>query len=137
MPEEPALFDLHGRPPRILLVEDDPALSEILSELFADEGLELACLSETTDIIPAIEQFCPDLVLLDYLLPLTNGGELCSQIKNHSSTRTLPVIIYSAFPRLLMSIGGYGCDRFLEKPFDLKNLLCQVREVLAGKRQLF
>ncbi|WP_165305048.1 two-component system response regulator [Pedobacter sp. SYP-B3415] len=119
--------------PRILLVEDDPALAEILEQLFTEEGFYFDCLPATSDIIPVVEKKNPDIVLLDHLLPLTNGGELCSQIKRMEPARRLPVIIYSAFPRLLLSIGDYGYDRFLEKPFDLKALLNEVNDVLAQR----
>lgn len=115
----------------ILLVEDDESLTEILTELFNDEGYEVRCMKESEDILPLIGQFRPDLVLLDYVLPKVNGGELCSQIKKHRDFCSIPVIIYSAFSRVLLSLGDYGCDVFMEKPFDLNELLRKIEKLTA------
>lgn len=115
----------------ILLVEDDESLSEILTELFSDEGYRIRCIGGTEDILPLIDQFRPDLVLLDYVLPKVNGGELCSQIKKHRDFCNIPVIIYSAFSRVLLSLGDYGCDVFMEKPFDLDELIGKIEKLTA------
>lgn len=115
----------------ILLVEDDESLTEILTELFNDAGYEVRCMKESEDILPLIDQFRPDLVLLDYVLPKVNGGELCSQIKKHRDFCSIPVIIYSAFSRVLLSLGDYGCDVFMEKPFDLNELLRKIEKLTA------
>lgn len=115
----------------ILLVEDDESLTEILTELFSDEGYRVKCVRETEDILSLIDQFRPDLVLLDYVLPRVNGGELCSQIKRHRDFCSIPVIIYSAFSRVLLSLGDYGCDVFMEKPFDLDELLSKIEKLTA------
>lgn len=115
----------------ILLVEDDESLTEILTELFSDEGYRIRCIRGTDDILPLMDQFRPDLVLLDYVLPKVNGGELCSQIKKHQDFCSIPVIIYSAYSRVLLSLGDYGCDVFMEKPFDLDELLKKIEELTA------
>lgn len=121
--------------PKILLIEDDPSLAEILVDFFRSTGYVVHSFSSTEDILQLIEQFNSDLVLLDYLLPKVNGGELCSQIKRHEETKHIPVIIYSAFPRVMLSLGNYGCDAFLPKPFDLNDLVNQI-EMLLAKPQL-
>lgn len=77
--------------------------------------------------------FKPDLVLLDYLLPGINGGELCGQIKRHQAFSKIPVIIYSAYPKVLTSLGDYGCDLFLPKPFDLDELAKHIETLLLKK----
>lgn len=115
----------------ILLVEDDESLTDILTELFSEEGYQIRCIGGAEDILPLIDQFHPDLVLLDYVLPKVNGGELCSQIKKHRDFCSIPVIIYSAFSRVLLSLGDYGCDVFMEKPFDLNELLGKIEKLTA------
>lgn len=121
--------------PKILVIEDDHSLAEILVEFFHSTGYIVRTFSGTEDILQLTEQFNPDIVLLDYLLPKINGGELCSQIKRHGETMHIPVIIYSAFPKVMLSLGNYGCDAFVPKPFDLFDLVDQI-EMLLAKRQL-
>jgi CheY-like chemotaxis protein len=61
--------------------------------------------------------------MLDFLLHGVNGGELCHQLKTNINTMHLPVIIISGYPRVLESLGNYGCDNFLAKPFSINQLL--------------
>jgi DNA-binding response OmpR family regulator len=117
---------LSVKPLKILIIENDEDLCAILAELFLQAGFVYKIYSETVDIIPLVKEFDPDLVLLDYLLPLINGGELCCQIKRNKIIHNLPVIIYSAFSRVLLSLGDYGCNAFVAKPFDLNYLLKKI-----------
>jgi len=106
---------------RILLIEDDKAVRDIIKEALAD--YIVIATDDTSDIFKLIKEHQPDLVLMDYILPNINGGELCHQIKVNPITAHLPVIIISGYPRILYSLGSYGCDAILEKPFDLPKLL--------------
>jgi CheY-like chemotaxis protein len=67
----------------------------------------------TDDIFALIEKFNPDLIILDYILNGINGGELCHQVKHNSKTSLIPVIIYSAYTKVIQSLGDYGCDAFV------------------------
>jgi CheY-like chemotaxis protein len=62
-------------------------------------------------------------VLLDYILNGVNGGEVCHVIKNNPKTAAIPVIIVSGYSKLLFSLGDYGCNAILPKPFGLPELL--------------
>jgi DNA-binding response OmpR family regulator len=115
---------------KILLVEDDPSFSEILQEFLTDSGYEVHLFNEVLDIHPLLEKFHPDLVILDYLLPVVNGGELCSQIKRNQLTCGLPVIMFSAYQKVLLSLGDYGCDVFISKPLDLNDLISKIEECI-------
>ena len=110
-------------PRRILILDDDKALCEILEAALTDNGFEVKILKSTNNIIEDVSSFQPDAVLLDYILPGINGGELCHQIKTNRLTKNIPVILFSAYARVLQSLGDYGCDCFVEKPFDLWDLL--------------
>jgi CheY-like chemotaxis protein len=111
---------------RILLIEDDEAVRSVIQEALTD--YTVIATDDTSNIFKLIEEHKPDLVLMDYILPHINGGELCHQIKVNPSTANLPVIIVSGYPRILYSLGSYGCDAILEKPFDLSKLLDTVAE---------
>jgi DNA-binding response OmpR family regulator len=114
---------------RILVVENDPELRYILSLIFDDENYEYQMFSETFDIIELAKQYQPSLVLLDFRLPLVNGGELCLQLKREQMTCKIPVIIYSAAPNVFHSVKDYRQDMFLAKPFDLDELLNKINQL--------
>lgn len=116
---------------KILVIEDDPALSEVLNDILTDSGYEVFVFNEVLDIHPLLDKYHPDLVLLDYVLPVVNGGELCSQIKRNQVTCGLPVIMLSAYHKVLLSIGNYGCDAFIAKPFDFNILLGKIEEYIS------
>jgi DNA-binding response OmpR family regulator len=84
----------------------------------------------TTDISGLLENYNPDLLIVDYLLPFINGGELCARVKKDNNWKHLPVIIYSAYPRVINSLGNYNCDAFLPKPFNLNTFLGLVESTL-------
>jgi DNA-binding response OmpR family regulator len=111
---------------KILVIEDDPSLSELLSDIFENEGYLFEVYEDTADIFGLVEEFKPDLVLLDYLLPSTNGGEICTQLKTNNETCQIPVIIYSAISKQMLPIQEFHCDSFVAKPFDLDVLLREI-----------
>ena len=115
---------------KILIVEDDVEILGLLKDLLEDEGYEVAALNYTDSITKSIGEHQPDLVMLDFLLAGINGGELCHEIKMNPETTHLPVIMASAFPRVLDSLGNYGSDAFLPKPFDVEVVLRTVRDCL-------
>lgn len=121
--------------PKILVVEADPAIGEMLTELFSTAGYDCKVLKNISNIIPIMEKYKPDLVLLEYLLPLVNGGELCTQIKSDQRFKSVPVILYSAYPQILWSVKDYGCDAFMAKPFEIDLLLLQIEKLLARGKE--
>lgn len=118
---------------KILLVEDNQDILNILKDLLELEGYEVTGLNYTDSIIESIAQFAPDLVMLDFLLERINGGELCHEIKTTKETSAIPVIMLSAYPRVLDSLGNYGSDAFIAKPFDIAEVLKTVKECIEKK----
>ncbi|WP_413666731.1 response regulator [Mucilaginibacter sp. Mucisp86] len=116
---------------KILILEDNQDILEILSEWFTTAGYEVAAYDTVTDIIALTEAHQPDLVLLDYLLGGINGGEYCAQLKKHRTTGHIPVIMLSAHQRVIDSLGHYGWDAFVAKPFDLECLTKQIDSLIS------
>ncbi|MFD2148508.1 response regulator [Mucilaginibacter antarcticus] len=116
---------------RVLIVDDDNDILDVMKEALSYEGYEVRAITGTNDIFPDIIQRRPDLILMDYLLAGINGGELCHQIKNNSSTQAIPVIIMSAHPRVINSLGTYGCDAFIAKPFDLDDVTENIHRLIT------
>jgi DNA-binding response OmpR family regulator len=118
---------------KILIIDDDADLLELLQGFLESNGFEVKTNQSSEGIFQTIEQYQPNLIILDYLLNGINGGELCHQVK---STTHIPVILYSAYSKVLLSLGTYGCDQFIPKPFDLYFLLESVRRLSKRKPNL-
>ncbi|WP_428329445.1 response regulator [Mucilaginibacter sp.] len=121
---------------RILIVEDDHDILSLLTDVLNQEGYEVAGLDHTHSITNSINEHKPDLVMLDFLIPGINGGELCHEIKTTAATAKLPVIMLSGFPRVLESLGNYGSDGFIAKPFDIDVVIHTVQQCLSNNAEL-
>lgn len=119
-------------PKRIIVIDNDQLILEMMQEALEGEGYDVETFHDTTNIAALTSQHLPDLLILDYILDGINGGELCRQLKKQPSTASLPVMICSGYSRVLNSLGFYDCDAFLEKPFDLSELLATVHTLLSS-----
>jgi DNA-binding response OmpR family regulator len=115
---------------KVLLIDDDLDLLEVLSSALAYFGFEVKTSSYTDDILSLVTVYQPDLVIIDYIMEGVNGGEMCSAIKKKESTKNIPVIILSAYEKVIKSLGNYGCDMFISKPFDMQDLIKKIRQVI-------
>ena len=118
---------------KILIVEDDDDILALLKDVLEKDGFEVTGLNYTESILKSITKYQAGLVILDFLLPGINGGELCHEIKCQKSLGTIPVIMLSAFPRVIESLGDYGADIFMAKPFDIDELLKAVHSCLGAE----
>lgn len=114
---------------RILVLDDDANTLNIVAEALNYEGFEVRAESNTADIVDLIEHCSPDLVLVDDLLRGIDGVEVCNQIKKDKKTAHIPVIMVSAYPKVVNPSGNYGYNAFIAKPFDLKNLVAQINQL--------
>ncbi|MDR6943178.1 response regulator [Mucilaginibacter pocheonensis] len=119
---------------RILLIDDDDALLEVLNEALSYEGYAVKCVQNTNGVFTEIQEFKPDIIVTDYLLNGINGGELCHQIKQNLLTNHLPVLILSAYPKMNNTLEYYGCDAFIPKPFDLFDFMTKLSAFTAPVR---
>lgn len=118
---------------RVLIIEDDAAMCEIMEAICSLVGYQFKIVNDVETIAPLINEFNPHLILIDYLLPSSNGGDLCQQVKGNQQTTDIPVIIYSAYNRRLLPVHEYQCDAFIEKPFDIDHLLFKIEMLLTQK----
>lgn len=117
----------------IVVVEDDLATLEMMQDILASEGYRvLTCTNGAA--LSAVLQDLPDLIILDVLLPGTDGLELCRQLKADTRTRHVPVILYSALRIDTEEVEASGTNSFLWKPFQLEELLALVQQALYETR---
>ena len=125
-----------GMKPRILVVEDESALVEILRYNLEKEGFDVAVAVDGEEAMAAINDQPPDLVVLDWMLPLVSGLEICRQIRRKTETRDLPVIMLTARGEEADRVRGLevGADDYVSKPFSPSELIARVRAVLRRAR---
>lgn len=114
---------------KILVVDDDPNISELLKKYFVNEGYEVKVASDGAEGVSLFKMFEPDLVLLDIMLPKKDGWQVCREIREISSK---PVIMVTAKGEVFDKVLGLelGADDFVVKPFDMKELSARVKAVL-------
>ena len=112
--------------PRVLVVDDDPALAEMLGIVLRGEGFEPSFVSDGDAALGAFRREKPDVVLLDLMLPGTNGIEVCRQIRAESG---VPIIMLTAKGDTTDVVLGLesGADDYIVKPFKPKELVARVR----------
>ena len=115
---------------QILIIEDDEDILQVLETVLVYNEFEVTGIDGTEDIYEAIEKYKPDLVLTDYLLSGLNGGKICQLIKSNKETCHLPVVLISAYPELAISFGNFGFDAFINKPFNIGELVDKLDELL-------
>jgi two-component system response regulator MtrA len=112
--------------PRVLVVDDDPALAEMLGIVLRGEGFEPAFVADGDAALGAFRREKPDVVLLDLMLPGTDGIEVCRQIRAESG---VPIIMLTAKGDTTDVVLGLesGADDYIVKPFKPKELVARVR----------
>jgi len=116
---------------RILLIEDDPDILDIINFILTEEGFQVITAS-TSDEVLELEKIDADLVLLDLRLhgSSTSGADLCVHLKSKESTKNLPVIIVSAEYNIDKISLSCGADTYVRKPFDNQALIETITELL-------
>jgi two-component system, OmpR family, phosphate regulon response regulator PhoB len=115
---------------QILIIEDDSDILQVLETVLTYNEFAVTSIEGTDDIFESIETYKPDLILTDYLLTGLNGGKICQLIKGNKDTCHLPVILISAYPELATSFGNFGFDAFINKPFNIGELVDKIEELL-------
>lgn len=118
---------------KILILDDDPDILDILSFLLTEVGYEVQALSCGDMIFDDIKAFKPDLILMDVMLAGLDGRTICKSIKDNQLTQFLPVILISGTHDLAESLHFPGAPNdFIAKPFDIDHLLEIIEKQLAA-----
>jgi two-component system response regulator QseB len=113
--------------PLVLIVEDDPWIRDISSELFADEGFAVLSAADGEAGLHIAERIRPAVILLDLGLPHMSGSEFLNCLRSRASLRQIPVIVVSGQPEERLRSATALADGFLRKPVDLSQLMHQVQ----------
>jgi excisionase family DNA binding protein len=118
---------------KLLIVDDDQELVELMSDTFARDGrFEIKTANNGFDAGMLVKEFRPDLVVLDIMLPDINGKEVCQRIRNDSTMESVKVICISGMVEAdkVSDLKAAGADDFLQKPFQVERLLDRCCELL-------
>lgn len=121
---------------KVLVVEDEQALSELLNYNLTKEGFDVALATDGDDALYMVEEDAPDIVLLDWMLPNVSGVEICRQLRARQQTRDIPIIMLTARGEEEDRVRGLetGADDYLTKPFSMTELVARMRAVLRRAR---
>jgi CheY-like chemotaxis protein len=115
---------------RVLVVEDDAWIRWFMCDVLADEGYEVIEAADGRTAIRLVEEGPPHIVLLDIAMPGVTGVEVLRHLRSRRRTRTLPVVVVSAYPRVLTPDDEASVACTINKPLQIEKLLAAVRQVL-------
>lgn len=116
----------------VLVVEDNKAQREMISELLIKMGLKVRVASDGVEALEQIDGNPPDLVVLDIIMPRMNGYEVCRRLKSNTKTQNLVVVMCSAKKEEFDRYWGMknGADAYIAKPFHPQELVGTVKQLL-------
>lgn len=112
--------------PKILVVDDDPAINEMLTIVLEAEGFQTSSVTDGAEAVQTFRSFGPDLILLDLMLPGMNGIDICREIRKESA---VPIVMLTAKTDTVDVVLGLesGADDYITKPFKPKELVARIR----------
>ncbi|WP_210480661.1 MtrAB system response regulator MtrA [Naasia sp. SYSU D00948] len=120
------MTDTPSGTPRVLVVDDDTALAEMIGIVLRNEGIDPVFCADGGEALPVFREARPDLVLLDLMLPTLDGIQVCERIRAESGT---PIIMLTAKSDTTDVVRGLesGADDYVVKPFNPKELVARIR----------
>ena len=120
----------------ILIIEDERALVEVLTYNFRKEGFDVHSATDGQDGLRRAQTTLPDLIVLDLMLPVIEGLEVCRVLKSGVRTRDIPLLMLTARSEEVDEIVGFqmGADDYVTKPFKIKPLIQRIKALLRRKK---
>jgi len=121
---------------KLILVEDDPALAELLEYRFENEGYDVRVTADGDEALVMVREDTPDLIILDWMVEGTSGIEVCRRLRRDKETAHVPIIMLTAREAEDDRIRGLetGADDYITKPFSPRELLARVSAVMRRIR---
>jgi len=107
---------------KVLICDDDEGILEVAGIVLGEKGYEVEQISESDLVVDRVNEFNPDVVLLDLWMPKVSGEDLTKQLKGNPETAGIPVVIVSASMETQKIAVAAGADGFLCKPFNISDL---------------
>src|SRR5581483_2433202 len=119
--------------PRILVVDDDPTITKLVSLVLMQTGYNVTTAATAEEGLALAKRLSPDLAILDVMLPGMDGYTLCRKLRENSSTSLMPILMLTAQAETRDKLAGFnaGADDYLTKLFDLVELVYRIKALLA------
>jgi two-component system alkaline phosphatase synthesis response regulator PhoP len=123
---------------KILVVEDDRDISELITYNLGREGYDVSCLYDGSRVIEFVDQSKPDVIILDLMLPEVDGIEICRTLKSDNTTRHIPIVMLTAKSEEADVVIGLqmGADDYIAKPFSPKVLIARIKAITRRTNDL-
>ena len=130
-----AQIDARTSSSRVLVVDDEPAIAELLRRLLVKEGYQVDVFNDGQEALNAIPAVRPHIVLLDVNMPGLSGIEICRRLKQDPVHRLTPVVMVTGLTQRDVRLEGFeaGADDFLAKPVDPQELIVRVRSLVRDQ----
>lgn len=115
---------------RVLVVDDNPDILDVVRIFLESNKYEVFTSSKGDNILNDIVNYSPQIILLDVYLRGSNGVEICNNLKSNSSTKHIPIIMFSAQANDYLILRKCAADDFIAKPFDEKTLVEKINHLL-------
>ncbi len=125
-----------GEMRKVLVVDDNEEVVLLLKKLLQKRGFSVSEAMSAKECLDKISRDCPDLLLLDYMMPEMNGAEVCRIIRDNSHAKDLPIIVVSARAEAQELCLEAGCDAFVRKPFIVSKLFETINAALEKHGRL-
>jgi len=125
-------------PKKILVVDDEPDITDIVSYNLRKEGFDVSISSDGADALETIRRNKFDLLILDLMLPEISGIDLCKILRADPQTSSLPIIMLTAKTEEIDKVLGLesGADDYITKPFSIRELIARVRALLRRTKEI-
>jgi two-component system response regulator BaeR len=120
-------------PAQVLVVEDEPRLAQLVADYLRAAGLQAQVLDNGSDVVPAVRRQSPDLIVLDLMLPGTDGLSVCRELRRFSD---VPILMLTARVEEVDRLIGLeaGADDYVCKPFSPREVVARVKAILRRQR---
>lgn len=118
-------------PKKILIIEDDETISDVIRLWLEEEGYRVKARLNGDGLKRLIKTFIPDLILVDHLLPGKNGVTIVRELRADEETRRIPIVMITAGRHIEKRALAAGVNIFITKPFDIYKVLDAMKQLLA------